>query len=315
MSLITAVVDDHLERLAVHGYAPSTIRARRHYLSGLSLFLAEWGVTETEAVTPALLEAYQHHLYLHRTRTGEPLSFRTQAQRLIAVRALFSALASSGELAYNPAAGMRLPRTEHRLPEAVLSEAQVEAILSVPDTTTPLGVRDRAMLEVLWSTAIRSAELGALRVCDVDFSRASLFVRHGKGGRDRHVPIGTDARRWVARYRDQVRPVLSAGRELPTQFLSYKGTALSNDVLSRTVVGAYIRAGAPGTNGSCHLFRHTVATLMLDRGADVRYVAELLGHHKLETTMIYTRVSLAKLREVHGRFHPAEQKDHDSPRE
>jgi integrase/recombinase XerD len=312
MSLITAVVDDHLERLAVHGYAVSTIRAHRHYLGGLLLFLAEWGVTETEGVTPALLDSYQRHLYLHRTRSGEPLSFRTQAQRLIAVRGLFSGLASSGVLAYNPAAGMRLPKTEHRLPEAVLSEADVEAILSVPDTTTPLGVRDRAMLEVLWSTAIRRAELGALRDCDVDFSRGSLFVRHGKGGRDRHVPIGRTARRWVARYRDQVRPLLTGGREVPTLFVTYKGTAFSNDVLTRTV-GAYIRAGAPGTNGSCHLFRHTVATLMLDRGADVRYVSELLGHQKLETTMVYTHVSLAKLREVHGRFHPAEQEDLDSP--
>ena len=139
-------------------------------------------------------------------------------------------------------------------------------------------------------------------------------MRHGKGGRDRHVPIGVDARRWVARYRDQVRPLLSGGREVQTLFITNKGAAFSNDVLSRTV-GAYIRAGSPGTNGSCHLFRHTVATLMLDRGADVRYVGELLGHQKLETTMVYTRVSLAKLREVHNRFHPAEQKDPDSPDE
>jgi len=229
----------------VHGYATSTIRGRRHYLCGLTSFLAEWGVTETEAVTPALLDAYQRHLYLHRTRSGKALSFRTQAQRLIAVRALFSALASSGELVFNPAAGMVLPRTEHRLPEAVLSEADVERVLAVPDTTTPLGVRDRAMLEVLWSTAIRRAELGALRISDVDFSRGSLFVRHGKGGRDRHVPIGVDARRWVARYRDQVRPLLSGGREVQTLFITNKGAAFSNDVLSRTV-GAYIRAGAPG---------------------------------------------------------------------
>jgi integrase/recombinase XerD len=298
-------VESYLEDLAVHGYALSTLRSRRHSLTGFVSFLQEWCAADAEAVTPVLVDAYQRHLYLHRSRHGEPLSFRTQAQRLIAVRGFFSFLAARGTLAYDPSSGLRLPRAEHRLPEAVLSLDEVEAILSTPDTTTALGVRDRAMLEVLWSSAIRRAELVALRVGDVDHARGSLFVRQGKGGRDRHVPIGVAARAWVLAYQGEVRPLLTATNDGPL-FVTAKGGAFSFDVVSRTVT-AYVRAGASDKHGSCHLFRHTCATLMLDNGADVRYVAELLGHRKLESTMTYTRVSLQRLREVHAAFHPAER--------
>jgi integrase/recombinase XerD len=221
------------------------------------------------------------------------------------VKAFFSWLAGRGAIAYDPAASLVLPKTEHRLPEATLSAEEVEAVLAVPDVSTPLGVRDRAMLEVLYSSAIRRAELAGLRVPDVDVARGTLFVRRGKGGRDRHVPVGERARAWVLAYRDQVRPTLVGQVDPGHLFLSAQGRPLDLDVLSRSVAG-YVRAGAPERRGACHLFRHSVATLMLDNGADVRYVGELLGHQKLETTMLYTRVSLKKLREVHAATHPAE---------
>jgi integrase/recombinase XerD len=128
-------------------------------------------------------------------------------------------------------------------------------------------------------------------------------VRQGKGARDRHVPIGARALLWVARYFDLVRPKLVA-KETDRLFLSASGEPLCPDWLSRTTK-AYIAAGAPGKRGSCHLFRHTAATLMLEGGADIRYVSEMLGHAKLETTALYTRVSISKLRAVHAATHPA----------
>jgi len=239
-------------------------------------------------------------------RDGKPLSFRTQAQRLIPVKGFFACLARMGTIPYDPAASLVLPKTEHRLPEAVLSVDEVEAVLAGPDTTTALGIRDRAILEVFYSTAIRRMELIGLRVSDVDHARGTLFVRQRKGGHDPYVPIGERARRWVERYCDDARPVLARRVNADTLFLTTNGGSLACDVLSRTVT-AYVSAGAPAKHGRCHLFRHTAATLMLDAGADVRYVAEMLGHAKLETTMTYTRVSLAKLREVHAATHPAER--------
>jgi len=306
VSPIELSVSDYLLWLRTHGYAEATVRARRYYLAGLVAFLAQRDVEDPQLVTPSLLDSYQRHLFHHRKVDGKPLSFRTQAQRLVPVKGLFAWLSSTGAVAYDPAASLALPKGERRLPEAVLSVDEVEAILAQPDTSTALGVRDRAILEVLYSTAIRRAELIHLRVADIDQSRGSLFVRQGKGARDRFVPIGDRARTWVQRYLDGVRPDLEIRPHQTTLFLSVTGGPLAPDVLSRMVSG-YVRAGAPTKAGSCHIFRHSTATLMLDAGADVRYIAEMLGHQKLETTMGYTRVSMAKLAEVHARCHPAER--------
>lgn len=305
MSALAEAAEDHLLWIASHGYAPSTVTGRRHHLAALVAFLLEWDVSDPAAVTTAHLERYQRQLFHHRKRDGQPLSFRTQAQRLMAVKAFFAWLAAHGTLPYDPASSLVLPRTEHRLPEAVLSAEEIEAVLAAPDTSTPLGVRDRAMVEVLYSSAIRRAELARLLVPDVDVSRGTLFVRQGKGARDRHVPIGVRAASWVAAWRDRVRPGFVIGADPGHLFLGTGGKPLDLDVLSRTVA-RYVRAAVPHRRGACHLFRHSAATLMLDNGADVRHVAEMLGHAKLETTMIYTRVSLQKLREVHAATHPAE---------
>jgi integrase/recombinase XerD len=306
MTALEDSITDYLTDLAAHGYATSTVRARRYHLDELSRFLEARDITDARQVTPSQLESFQRHLFHHKKLDGTALSFRTQAQRLVPVKGFFSYLAKSGALVYDPSLALTLPKTERRLPEAVMSVEEVEEVLRGPDTTTPLGLRDRAILEVFYSCAIRRMELINVRVSDIDVARGSLFVRQGKGARDRFVPIGERARYWVARYVHEVRPGLARDERQVTLFLSTTGKPLVSDVLTR-LVGAYIRAGASSKKGSCHLFRHTTATLMLDAGADVRHVAEMLGHQKLDTTMQYTRVSMAKLQEVHARCHPAER--------
>jgi integrase/recombinase XerD len=303
---IELVVNEYLEWLRAHGYAESTVRARRYYLAGLVGFLLQREIADPRKVTPHLIDAYQHHLFSHRKVDGRPLSFCTQAQRLVPVKGLFDWLSRTGAVASNPAASITLPKTEDRLPSSVLSVDEVEAVLAQPNASTALGVRDRAILEVLYSTAIRRSELTKLFVADVDHARASLFIRQGKGGRDRFVPIGERALSWVRRYLEEVRPNLDIQPNQTALFLSVTGDSIAPDVLTR-MVRVYMRAGAPAKAGSCHLFRHTAATLMLDAGADIRHIAEMLGHRRLETTMAYTRVSMTKLHEVHAKYHPAEQ--------
>ncbi len=306
MTALESAVADYLSYSRSHGYAESSLRVRAYYLGYLVSFVRELDVTDPRSVSPSMLESYQRHLFHHKKQDGRPLSFNTQVQRLIPVMGLFAWLARSGAIPFNPAASMILPKKEHRLPEAVLSVEEVESILAGPDTNTDLGVRDRTVMEVFYSTAIRRSELINLRVSDIDFARGSLFVRQGKGARDRFVPIGERARSWVTRYLDDVRPKLDRRSHVDTLFLSATGGSIAPDVMTR-LVAAYVKVGAPTKRGSCHLFRHTTATLMLDAGADVRHIAEMLGHQKLETTMGYTRVSMAKLLEVHARCHPAEQ--------
>ncbi len=304
MSAFSVAVEDHLLWLRSHGYASSTVANRARHLGALAQFFAELGIDDPAQVGFAGVESYQRHLFHHKKRDGSPLSFRTQAQRLIPVRVFFSWLSSQGRIGVDPSIGVVLPNAEHRLPEATLTAMEADAVLAVPDVTSPLGLRDRAILEVLYSTAIRRSELISLKIWDVDHARGTVFVRQGKGARDRHVPIGDAALVWVARYVELVRPRLGRRQDDDVLFLSASGEPLCADWLSRTVT-AYIRAGAPTKHGSCHLFRHSAATLMLEGGADIRYVGEMLGHAKLETTQLYTRVSIAKLRAVHAACHPS----------
>jgi integrase/recombinase XerD len=292
-----------LANLAVRNYSPATIEDRRHGLATFILWCAERGLERPHEVTKPVLERFQRHLYYHRKPNGEPLTFRTQAQRMIPIRAWFKWLARENHILSNPASELELPRPERRLPAVVLTAEEAEAVLAVPDVATPLGLRDRAMLELLYASAIRRSELLALRLFDVDYARAALIVRQGKGHKDRVVPLGERGKAWLVAYRDRVRPGLVAGRDPGTLFLSRDGRPLEAKRLSEKVRG-YVEASGTGKPGSCHLLRHTAATLMLEGGADIRFIQALLGHESLETTQIYTRVSVTKLAEIHAATHP-----------
>jgi integrase/recombinase XerD len=168
------------------------------------------------------------------------------------------------------------------------------------------NVRDRAILETLYSTGIRRTELVNLRLYDVDADRGVVMVRQGKGRKDRVVPIGERALAWIDKYRRELRPMVTLdGRS--ALFLNNVGEPFTPPQLTRLVRG-YVEASETGKRGSCHLFRHTMATLMLENGADIRYIQVMLGHVKLETTAIYTHVSIRKLKEIHTATHPAKAK-------
>jgi len=163
-----------------------------------------------------------------------------------------------------------------------------------PTRSTPLGLRDRAMLELLYATGVRRAELAGLAVFDLDVERRALMVREGKGRKDRMIPTGERAVLWCERYLDEARPELAREPDNGFLFLSVTGAAIYEQNLSREIT-AYVRRSGVGKPGSCHLFRHTMATLMLEGGADIRYVQQMLGHADISSTQIYTRVSLRQL--------------------
>ena len=290
--------------LRVHNYAATTISGRHRHLGYFFAFAAERGVESRQAVTLELLLAYQHDLYLRRKTNGAPLSFGTQMQRLLPLAQFCSWLRREGRLAQNPAADLLMPRPDRRLPEATLSAEEMVAVLAAPDVTRPLGLRDRAVLEVFYSCGLRRAELIGLLVRDIDIDRGTVFVRSGKGAKDRFVPIGERALFWVRLYTGTGRPALLAGRSSDHLVISSAGTPLCRDWLCRQV-RRYFTAAGVHKRGSCHLLRHTVATLMLEGGADIRYVAEMLGHASLETTQRYTHVSIDRLRTVHATTPPA----------
>ena len=295
---------EYLLWLQIHNYAETTISCRERYLAYFCQFCVRREVHGREDVTLELIQDYQQQLFDHRKRNGQPLSFATQAQRLIPVAHFFSWLRRSRRLASNPAADLLMPKPDRRLPEATLSSSEMARLLTVPNIARPLGLRDRAVLEVFYSCALRRAELIDLTVSDVDFARGTVFVRSGKGAKDRYVPIGERALFWLRLYLELARPKLKGASDTQVLFVSSIGTPLCADWLSRKI-RAYLAAAGINKRGSCHLLRHTVATLMLEGGADIRYVAEMLGHARLETTQRYTRVSIDRLRHVHAQTHPA----------
>jgi len=301
---LTALLDRYLLWMETHHYAPGTVAVRRVTLSHFLRWCLERSITRPHGVTLEMLERFQRHVYYYRQRNGQPLSLSSQSHRLTSLRRWFAWLVRERVLEHDPAHDLVLPRDERRLPRQPLSVPEVEAVLAQADLTTPHGLRNRATLEVLYSTGLRRKEALALEHTDLDRARMTLLVRSGKGKKDRYVPIGARALAWIDKYLAEARPLLARRAETPLVFVSKNGHRLHANQLSK-IVRDYLRGAGVNKPGACHLFRHATATLMLDAGADVRYIQALLGHSKLSTTAIYTHVSIAKLCEVHQRTHPA----------
>ncbi|AQH01657.1 recombinase XerD [Burkholderia sp. KK1] len=293
-----------LEWQRERNYSEMGIKNRETNLRAFVAWCDERGLIRPQEVTRPVIERYQRYLFLYRQKNGEPLSGRSQQIKLAPLRVWFRWLVRHHRILSNPAADMEMPRVEKRLPKHVLSEQEAEQILNVPDVTSSLGIRDRAILETLYSTGVRRSELVALEVGALDYERGTLMVRQGKGKRDRLVPIGERALAWIRKYLDEVRPQLMLGDGNRTLYLTRHGEALSVSEAGR-MASDYIRRSGLDKSGSCHLFRHTMATLMLENGADVRFVQAMLGHANLETTQIYTHVAIRALKEVHTATHPA----------
>jgi integrase/recombinase XerD len=312
-------------------FSAHTIKARRIDLGYFIAWCEERSVLRPEEVTRALLERYRQHVFNYRCKAkgkasdavNAPLSFQSQTHRLGAVRFFFQWMARQHHLLYNPASELELPRRQKRLPRHILTVAEVEQILNSIDTAeendpepTGLGVRDRAMLETLYSTGMRRGELVALHVDDLDLERGTAHIRQGKGSKDRVVPVGERACRWIEKYLGAIRPLyLEASGELDAGvlFLARHGQGMQGKQLSvivkRTIEAAQLeRFQDTHPNAACHLFRHACATHMLEAGCDIRYIQALLGHAALTTTEVYTQVSIMQLKAVHERTHPARMK-------
>jgi integrase/recombinase XerD len=302
-SLLTLAVA-FLEAERVKNLSPRTIEHHDFDLDRFIAWAAERGVTTAAQVTRGSLVSYQRWLFYYRKKGGQPLAFSSQNHALVTLRGFFRWLSKSGLVDGNPAADLDLPKVEQRLPKHVLSVAEVEAVIAAVDLDEPLGLRDRAILEVLYSTGMRRHELAGLKLTDVDDDRGVVTVRQGKGKRDRVIPIGDRACAWVKKWAVESRFQWVTEPDDGFVFVSNDGTPMGLGWLSR-MVAAYVDKAEIGKRGSCHLFRHTMATLLLEGGADVRFIQEILGHASAATTQIYTRVSIRQLKAIHAMAHPA----------
>ncbi|MCP5197956.1 MAG: site-specific tyrosine recombinase XerC [Gammaproteobacteria bacterium] len=297
-----------LEHSAAMGLSPRTVEIRERLLKRFIHWCDARGLERPQDITRPILERYRRHLFHYRKANGEPLSFATQQQRLLPIKAFFKWLAQANHLLYNPASELELPKVHRRLPQHILTEAEVSRILNQTSLHGERGIRDRAILETLYSTGIRRSELVQLKLYDVDTRNGTLMVRAGKGHKDRLVPLGNRACTWIDHYLEQVRPGLVVESDEHWLFLHDSGEPFRNNRLT-DLVKKYIEQAGISKPGACHLFRHTMATLMLDNGADIRHLQAILGHSQLLTTAIYTHVSIQKLKAVHALTHPADRSE------
>jgi integrase/recombinase XerD len=296
-------IRQYLSQLAIRGYSPHSIRSRTIHLRYLAVWANERDVSRLEDITPELLERYQRTLFHARKANGKPLTFRFQYDCLADVRRFFKWLLRQHVIAANPTDFLDLPHQERRLPKAILTAQEAEKVLAQPKVITRDGLRDRAILETLYATGIRRQEIVSLRVHDIDIEAGSLTVRQGKGKKDRMVPLGERAAAWLEKYLEDVRPNFVREPDEGWLFLTRLHLPYTPQAMAK-LVHRYIDQAEIGKTGACHLFRHTMATLMLEGGAELRFIQAMLGHADISTTQIYTRVAIRQLKEVHARTHP-----------
>ncbi|MFP5282560.1 MAG: site-specific tyrosine recombinase XerD [Actinomycetes bacterium] len=314
MPAAAAMVEIYLSHLSVErGVSRHTAGAYRRDLQRYLGYLGGRGVTDLADVTPELVAAYAGVLRAgQREVDGEewvrvPLAPASVARAMVAVRSLHRFAVEEGATADDPARSVAPPRPPRRLPKA-LSLEQVQALLEAPPPDTEIGLRDRALLELLYGTGARISEVTDLDVDDVarlleGDEEAGLRLL-GKGNKERVVPVGSFARAALEAYLVRGRPPLAArGRGTAALFLHTRGARLSRQSAWSVLRAAAQQAGVP-VEVSPHTLRHSFATHLLDGGADVRVVQELLGHASVTTTQIYTLVTVDRLREVYRSAHP-----------
>ena len=300
---LASLIDEWFRRLEERAYSLRTVEAGKWALRTFLRWAEERDLRRPDQITKPILESYQRWLFHYRKADGKPLGVTTQRNRLGAVQSFFAWLCRQNVLPANPAADLELPRKANRSLPRSLSLDEVHAVLNVPDVADPLGIRDRTMLELFYSTGIRRSELARVGVDDVDRERGLLTVRKGKGKKDRVVPVGERALHWLETYLEKTRPLLETPQSERAMFLSGYGERISAGHIGNWVRRVMVAAGVSRA-GACHVLRHSCATHMLENGADIRFIQQLLGHARLDTTQIYTDVSIIQLREVHARTHP-----------
>jgi len=292
---MTAAIDAYLDHLRVERrLSANTLESYARDLATLAAFAKKRG-RAVEDLTRQDLEA------LTRQRMSAGLAPRSVARAIACLRGFYRFLVLDRRLTVNPAEDVHAPRAWPALPR-FLSVDEVDRLIAQPDVSTPRGLRDRALIELLYATGMRVSELVSVRPPDVNL-RAGYLTCTGKGDKQRIVPIGKEATVWVERYLRDGRPGLAGKRASPWLFVNARGGRLSRVGFWKVLKAYGLKAGLP-RGLSPHVLRHSFATHLLERGADLRAIQMMLGHADLSTTQIYTHVLEARLRTVYDKYHP-----------
>jgi site-specific recombinase XerD len=297
------------EKLALSGYSRRVTKDWPAYVRLFFKYLEEKeNVRSLDEVTPAHLKAYHSYLHYGKLKKGSYISSATVCARLLAVKSFYRVMYGEGLLKQDYASLITLPKRKKPLPKHVPTEEDMRQLLDSIKPDNPITIRDRALLELMYASGIRNEELRSLSINDLDLTEKTVLV-HGKGSKDRVVPVGDWVLPYLREYLEAGRPKLLKQRE-PVEliFVSKNGRKITNANLGDLVkkYGRYAHLSIPLTP---HRFRHACATHLLKAGADIRYVQELLGHADLSSTQIYTKLDISFLKQAHRKYHPREKQD------
>src|SRR3990170_7078853 len=295
-----------MEHMKVRNYAKTTLAAYSQHIQCFFDYLKENEITDIKRVTRDILKAYQLMITEHRDN-GKGYTVSTISVKIRAVKRFFEYLEASSCILVNPAEYIKEPKKEYRLPRVILTEDEVRKIFDQPNLSTMWGIRDRTFLEVFYSTGIRLEELINLTIYDCDLQGGLLRVNKGKFAKDRVVPLGKHAVKFLKEYITHVRPHYTRNNKTVRHlFISQLGTPLSDHVVG-IMVKTYARKAGIKKKVSPHVFRHTFATDLVRNGADITAVQKMLGHSTLSITHIYTRVAGVEVKRTHREHHPREK--------
>ena len=294
----------YLNHLKTLGRSNATLKGRRYDLKKFTRFLDQERINTLEDLSADIMTLYQQELCFSLTAKNKPLTLRSQAQLMGVAKGFTKFLKEQDYLLHDPGEDIKVPKKPKRLPKVILKPEEIKDLINAPNMRTHSGFRDRIILEILYDTAIRSAELSGIKINDLDLDGGFIHIR-GKGNKDRVVPLSQRVCELTRNYILSVRPVFLRNTDSGHLILNRWGQKMDGNgiwnVIKRCSKAANIKR-----NGTVHTIRHTCATHMLKNGAPVRHLQEMLGHESLESTQIYTHVTITDLKEVHAKYHPGE---------
>jgi len=304
---IEDLIPPFINELKALNRSPRTVTDRHRTIKMFLAYLEQEKIDQVDQLTYEVLADYQQDMAFKLTRNNKLPSVSYQTKHLCTVRAFTKFLYNKDYLINDPGAKLQLPRKPQELPKIIMSQDDIKTLFKIPDMRSNIGYRNRLILEILYDTGIRSAELASLKCHELDLKQGLVLI-HGKGDKDRMVPISKKVCGLIENYATMIRPALLKGHDPGYLIISYWGMGVVGHTIWQ-VIKQTVKESGLNPNITTHTFRHTCATHMLKNGAPIRHIQEMLGHNSLETTQIYTRVTINDLKEIHSRYHPSENLD------
>jgi integrase/recombinase XerD len=308
-SEIAGLREKYLEHLQNNRYSTCTVKNEDYALRDLEKFLTHQDIDRIADVTMEIIGQYNQHIRNHKDeKTGKPYNISTITGKLQPVKYFFSWLTKNMVILYDPAKDMEIPPMKKGLPRTILSEEEIAKFIELPDTGTPIGYRDRTIFELFYATGMRNTELKTLKIQDIDLEARTIHIKEGKGNKERIIPLTPLAFNYLKEYLEKVRLLFLKDKENQEfVFLNLSANSFNRQGICE-IFEKYRKAGNIAKPVSSHIFRHSIATHLLENGMDIRYIQELLGHGSLQTTQLYSKVTLKGLRKHYNKHHPKEKR-------